>query len=254
MAENTDWAVAFAGPGDASPNNVSDLLDNWWKDVPEEADFTLILPDKITRAQKGLGNVAAYIGDIFGDEKDDGFVTQKVSDLVDRLVHERDVEGKQAYLVLLVGEEIDDEGVSLLEAATNAGIPVKDLTSGLDDLEFSAEETEVVPDVPETPAAAPSRRRRSPGKASTPEAVTEAPKRRGRPRKEQPAEHAAVVEKVAAEVDAVVSEAAKVYDVATGVNADDDPKPVTLNEVRSLIGTVVEESVRKVLKELLTAL
>jgi hypothetical protein len=244
MAENTDWAVAFAGPGDASPNNVSDLLDNWWKDVPEDADFTLILPDKITRAQKGLGNVAAYLSDVFGDEKDDGFVTQKVTDLVDRLVHERDVEGKQAYLVLLVGEEIDDEGVSLLEAATNAGIPVKDLTSGLDDLAFDIEEPEVVPDVPETPAAAPSRRRRSPGKASTPEAVTEAPKRRGRPRKEQAAERAAVISDLPS--DEGVAAPVTVTPVTPEV------KPINADDL-DVLREIVEEAVRKVMAEMFYA-
>lgn len=179
------WTVCFAGPGLVNETDVSAQLDNWWKDVPVETDFTIILPDRITRAQKGLGNVAAYVTRVFGDDErdDDGFITLPVNAMVDRLADAKD-SGHEVALVLLWGRDGDDPCRNALEAAIEVGIPCKDLTAGLDNLTWEDEKPEVPPDEPESDAKARTQRRRHPSTPPSPEPSEDGtgPRRRGKPR------------------------------------------------------------------------
>jgi len=161
------WTVAFAGPGLVTEEDVLAQLDNWWAGTPEDTEFTLILPDKITRTHKGLGNVAAYITDTFGDDdaSDDGFTTMPLSKMVTALADNRAARD-EVFLVLLWGENGDEPCRDVLEAAIEAGIPVKDLTSGLDDLQYEDDTTEHPPHGSESQSK--SRRRRTQGE-STPQ-------------------------------------------------------------------------------------
>lgn len=180
---------AFAGSASEKKTNIDSLLDN---NVPDEAGF--ILPVKIPPAQRGLSHVANWVNEAYGEDNQDGFETETVANLVPRLIRERD-EGSNPVLVLLWGDDGDDEQRGLLTKAKAAGLPVLDLSAGLDDLEFEPEA--------ETPPAEPepaSRRRRrgsaskdtpetseavtepSEAKADEPVAEDETPRRRGRPR------------------------------------------------------------------------
>ena len=206
MTGTPEWTVAFAGPGFVTEQDAEAQLNNWWKEVPKETEFTLILPARIARAQKGLHNVAAYLTKEFGDKSNDGFETSSVGDIVGRLKDASDA-GHEAYLVLLWGDEGDTVAEDLLEAATQASIKVLDLTTGLEPLAWEETGAQDPPDEPETPAKAPAARRRRGSTPPAEEAVTDAPRKtRGKPR----------------------AAAAKVYDVATGVNEADPTEPVDL--------------------------
>jgi hypothetical protein len=181
---SAEWVIAFAGSGDTTLANAAALLDDQLlTDDRKIKDF--IVPSKITKSQPGLENVVGYLTTNF-----DGFKTVPLADYVDVLTNAR-ADGHETCLVVIIGDEPpDDVTADLVEAAFEAGIPVKDLAAGLDDLVSSAEDTEQVPDEPQRPAETTGRRRRT---TSTPEGVTPAaatsepsggtrPKRRGQPR------------------------------------------------------------------------
>jgi hypothetical protein len=188
MPEQNEWVVAFAGSGDTTLENATALLNNWITDDTGIKDF--YVPAKINkRSEKGLANVVSYLTETWEE-----FQTAPVGEFIDILVSNL-ANGLDAYLVVIIGDgPPDDITADLVEAALEAGIPVKDLAAGLDDITETGEDTtETVAPEPQEPAPATTRRRRtgSTPEASKPaEAVSEPsvdgngprPKRRGQPR------------------------------------------------------------------------
>ena len=187
-----DWVVAFAGPGDTTEENVKTLLDHWLPSGVAE----VIIPERVPRACKGLKTTVAWLSDEFGD----GALT-KTKDIVAELKEAVADDDVETYLVLLWGDEGDPDSEALLSAATDLGIPVKDLTAGLDDVQFDdtppadpepeppkrerkTRGRSKEPDAPSAEAASGAHKRHPATKAQE-EANGDAPKTRGKPR--QPA-------------------------------------------------------------------
>jgi len=156
--------IAFAGSGDTTLENATALLDNnLLTEDAEVKDF--YLPARISaETQPGLANVTIYLRDTWGgDEPDqDAWLTAPASKLVEKLALAAE-DGHDPVLVVIVGDdEVDDETAALIAAAQEAGIPVKDLAGGLDDVAVSDDSSsEQVAPEPEHPAERPVRRRRS---------------------------------------------------------------------------------------------
>lgn len=148
------WSVAFAGSGDTSEENVKALLDDW---LPPELQH-LTVPNRIGRSQKGLKNVKAWLDAEVGE---DALSTAPAEELADVLLGHRE-EGSEVYLVFVPGEWDEESAeAKLVRKCIAEQIPVKDLAEGLDDF------------VPPEPVA--------------PEGENKpAPRRRGKPRDEQP--------------------------------------------------------------------
>jgi hypothetical protein len=192
VTDAKDWVVAFAGPGDTTEENVKVLLDRWLPSGVAE----VIVPERVPRACKGLKTTVAWLSDEFGE----GALT-KTKDIVAELKEAAADDEVETYLVLLWGDEGDEDSEKLLSAATDLGIPVKDLTAGLDDVQFEDSppadpEPEAPkrerktrgrskePDAPSAEAASGTHKRHPATKAQE-EANGDAPKTRGKPR--QPA-------------------------------------------------------------------
>ena len=141
--------VAFAGSADVEPELVAQELDNF---LPQDdAEIAkILLPEKILRRDKGLKNVKAWL-----DEQNIEY--EQVADLVTALAGGT----ATAVLVLLWSDDVDqsayDAAFELGTAASAAGIPVKDLAGGMDDLNFedpAEDEPDPVEDEPVKPAPA----------------------------------------------------------------------------------------------------
>lgn len=173
-----DIAVGIAGSADVDLANVKALLNEWFGFGPEDADgypiepedksVTLFLPVSNDRLTDGLQTVLEWTDYSNTDyvalaDPDDGSrrVDRVCKDAVDVL----DVDGSldealievllnepadEKALILLWGEGDSDADYALLEAATEAGIPVFDLTGGMDDLHLKAPAAEPEPE-PEEP-------------------------------------------------------------------------------------------------------
>jgi hypothetical protein len=187
-----DWTVVFAGPGEVTAENVKVNLERW---LPEHV-AAVVLPTKIPRDHKGLKVVDAWLShkDNFGPDGVD-----RVEDLNHFLVAPPlDLADTQLYLVVLWGEEGDEETEALVRIAAELEIPTKDLTAGMDDVLFE-DKPEPEPEPEPTPARRSRRTRDSdtikPGDVvngvtvtrvehvmATPAEAAAAPKRRGTPR------------------------------------------------------------------------
>jgi hypothetical protein len=173
MPNAKSWTVAFVGDGDVSEDNAKELLDTQL--FPVDAPVQALLPKIPQRGHKGLRAVA----DLLRNEFDIPARELPPARLTAALQEAREA-GEEVCLVILGTE--DDDAVMAAEAALDAGIDVKDLCAALDDVEFEPEAVE--------------------------EAVTtDAPRRRGRPRKDATVEArvdgpAAIPDAVAAGVSA----------------------------------------------------
>lgn len=128
------WAVGFAGAGEIDPKAIAALLDDW---LPQD-DLVVFLPEKVSRSAKGLKAVRTWMEEV---EQDFMVTGALVEDLVS-------ADADKTFMVLLWGDEGDENSEDLLQAALAAGIPVKDLTHALDDLRIE-EETPETEDSPE---------------------------------------------------------------------------------------------------------
>lgn len=125
----TPTTIAFVGSGDASAELVQDELDVF---MPEEGNFEVILPDKVSRKQKGLKEVIGWLTHAYGD---DAFVTSA------KILNELKADTDRPVLVLVDDEStISEDDMELGKAALDAGIPVKSLLAGMDDVEFEDDE------------------------------------------------------------------------------------------------------------------
>jgi hypothetical protein len=185
--EQKDWTVVFAGPADVTAENVDVNLSRW---LPEHV-AAVVLPNKIPRTSKGLKVVDKWLS------HDDNFTPEgvdRIDDLADFLRNPDSLElaDTELYLVVLWGEEGDEETEALVRLASDLGIATKDLTAGMDDVLF--EEAQPDPE-PEPEVTAPRRTRRTRGATpdnivppkeepkETPPGVPSPPtRRRGKPR------------------------------------------------------------------------
>lgn len=194
-------SLAFAGPGETTFDNAKALLndflgfgpedDEGFPEIPEERDLDLqiYLPATEEHLTDGIGSVIDWLD--YADLAYDTFVNGSTSRAVKRVttnaennikaknvndalinaLREDAEDGAEAYLVLLWGEEGDDNAEILLDLASSYHLRALDLTQGLDDLDFGDQPT---PHEPEpTPEAEPekpvARRRRNTTKKSEPE-------------------------------------------------------------------------------------
>ena len=163
-------ALVFAGPGESTLDNTTDLLDDFLgiKDgeVPEEdvLDLQIAFPvSKATLASKGLKSVIEWTDnyelafDAFTDmtEAPRNAVLDVVKfaesetpsknlpkALIDWLREKQEDGYDEARLVLLWGQEGDETSEILLDLASSFDIKALDLTAGLDDISFDEEDEE----------------------------------------------------------------------------------------------------------------
>lgn len=231
--QSRDVAVAFAGSGASSPENTTALLNDFfgfgpedeegYPEVPEGLDLCILLPasethatdsvmgvfdwteyadlnyevvvDKETReAKKQSKDIKSLLK--YANTGADDPVTDINRVMIESLQGAKS-DGSEVYLFLFWGEEGDENAEVLLDLATTAGIPVKDVTAGLDDLSFDdPEESATEEPEPELePEERPRRGRRRQQEESKPledkepepePEPEEPPKRRGRARKAEP--------------------------------------------------------------------
>lgn len=175
--------IAFAGPGDSTIDNTTDLLNDFlgFKDgeVPEDDDTLIYFPATKDHLSKGLESVIdwtdnlelAYNAVTNGESSKaiDSVLkyAEEISEVknVNQALIEalRDTEDHDPYLILLYGEDGDENAEILLDLASTYGIKVLDLTAGLDDLAFEEEEAtpEPEPEPEKKPEEAPRRRGRT---------------------------------------------------------------------------------------------
>jgi hypothetical protein len=193
-------ALAFAGPGAVTQDNVRDLLNDFLGFEGEDADGFPVPPE-----DREITLIIALTGD---EEEGDGI--QEVVDyteytdwpfiaVVPKGVKIKDAnevveatatfgihatllnalseaDADEKYVVALWGEEEiteDDPRETLLDLATAAGFTVKDLTAGLDDVVFDTSSDEPVEPDPEPEPEAPKTRGRRGKKVEPLEEVEE---------------------------------------------------------------------------------
>lgn len=181
MTDTAYWIVGFSGRGRSAQRNTDALLDNF---IPETVSEIIV--DSNVPA-----SVVVWLDKSYGN---DGYAT--ATDIIAALKEGQKL-GDEAVLVMALGEEPHKLDRQLAIDAIKAGIQVRDLLAGFDDVVLSdlaeASEPEVVPDEPQSAAerqTRPRRRSRTSATEKPAESVTEPPKRRGRPRKETTAEAA----------------------------------------------------------------
>ncbi len=195
-------AVAFSGSGAVKRTAAVALLNDWLGFgeadadgfyAPSDTDVRVYFPSSPTHDNPELGKVVNWSMDTDveyiavaprGHEALPGEVdtiesaTETVEAVnVNKTLIEllRDDDAEEKALVLLWGEEGDEDSEALLTLADIHGIKVKDLTEGLDDISFADDDVEDEPE-PEKPARA-SRRAHTdePPPAPKPETPVEAP-------------------------------------------------------------------------------
>lgn len=202
--------LAFAGPGDSTLENTTALLNDflgWGNDGPTDDqydDAILLFPLTDDHLSEGLKGVLEWADEyeLAFDAVTDGSSTDRTvkkylklaenthenssvnNTVIDVLKAEAEDNDAEPFLILLWGEEGDENSEILLDLATSHGIKALDLSAGLDDIAFGDEE------VAEEPAPAPE---------PEPEPEPEKPARRSRRTavKEEPAEEPEVAEKPA---------------------------------------------------------
>lgn len=133
-------SVAFVGTGEVTEANVKGLLDDWLSEKDSKGNDREynppIIPTGIKRTHKGLARCRDWLEAEFGDDVE----TLPVEDIVTELLAQRNDEDDPAsiYLVYIPGE--DDPHLAVVEEAIKQGIPVKDMTAGLDDFEATERE------------------------------------------------------------------------------------------------------------------
>ncbi|WP_344585709.1 hypothetical protein [Nonomuraea roseoviolacea] len=188
--------LAVAGGGTVSPENIGDLLADFLLfDTPDEREFAFYLPADRELTTTAVLDTASWLGDnragftavtvgspgrkgktILEDAEDEigddiGDDDDGAAEVLIKVLAEARERGEEAYLILAWGPEdgADDSTRHLLELAQDAGIDVKDLTAGLDDLGYVDEY--------EPEAAEPEE-----------EPEPEQPKRRSRAKQDEPVE------------------------------------------------------------------
>lgn len=208
--EHRRVSLAFAGSGDTSIDNTKALLNDFLGFGPEdeegfpevppdsELDLHVYLPVTSDHLNDGLETVIDWLD--YADLAYDTFVngstatravkrvtanaenSDKVKNVNEALVRalRGDAEdGAEVYLVLLWGEEGDENAEILLDLASSYDVRALDLTQGLDDLDFGEQPTPHEPEPtkePEPEPEKPTRRRRTKAKAEPEPEKTPEPK------------------------------------------------------------------------------
>ena len=200
-------AVAFAGAGDVRELTVESLLNDWLgfgekdKDgyyAASDNEVDVYFPASAEHHNANLQRVVDWsawadlpynvvlqkndradeIETLVEDAEHVDEVANVNKALIDTLVSSN---ADEKYLVLLWGEEGDEDSENLATLAELKKIPIKDLTAGLDDLQFS-DDAEEEPE-PE-PAPEPERpRRRGRGRAEKSEEQPEKPAEEDKPKR-----------------------------------------------------------------------
>lgn len=172
MATTRKIALAFAGPGETTVENAADLLNDHLgfgpadadglPEIPENLEFRLLFPVSEDHLSSGLQAVIdwtdtadiEYEAVIDPDAKQSRKVKAALkyakhihenpnvnSGLMDEL-RAADEEGFETWLVLLWGDDEngDDHAETLLDLASTYEIRALDLTKGLEDIAFAAED------------------------------------------------------------------------------------------------------------------
>ena len=200
-------ALVFAGPGDSTLDNTSDLLDDFLGakngEMPDEdvLDIQIAVPvSKAFLAHKGFKTVIEWldnhelafdaITDITETPNNTVNDVAKYAEsqtpsknipksLMDWLRSKQEDGYDEARLVLLWGEEGDETSEIMLDLASSFDIKALDLTAGLDDISFDESDEEEAAEPEPEPEPEPvkkdrSRRRRSAEPEPTPEDVADA--------------------------------------------------------------------------------
>lgn len=212
-SEQRKVALAFAGPGDSTIENTTDLLDDFLGfrngEVPEDEvlDLRMAVPAVKSYLSSGMKSVVEWLDNyelaydaiedineaptkVTGDISKYAEHVEQSKDvnrsIIDFLIDNPDTQDHEKFLVLLWGEEGDENSEILLDLATTAGIKAIDLTAGLDDISFGDEEEEATPEPePEPePEKKPtrSRSRRAPASEEEPPWKDDEPKAESKPR------------------------------------------------------------------------
>lgn len=189
--------LAFAGSADSTLENTKDLLGDFLNFEGEDADGFPVLPEEldlqvVLPLTPDMGNGLLSVFDwteyadlgygLLVDEtvdkkrkknsneetalkyaEGDPVVVPNVNPAMIEALREAKEAGRETYLVLLWGEEGDENSETLLDLADSFGIPALDLTAGLDDLKFTdedpVEESTPEPEPEPEPAPEPARTR-----------------------------------------------------------------------------------------------
>jgi hypothetical protein len=214
MPDGKPWSVAFAGTGDTSEENVKALLDNW---LPQSLEHVTV-PDRIRRTHKGLNRVKDWLDEEIGESE---ISTAEVDQLC-KVLDEHREGGCEVYLVYIPAEEWDEDAIEskVARACIVNGIPVKDLTAGLDDFE-----------PPEPPAEQPAPRQRGKARRAAAEEVpADAPGDA-----QEPAEATASEDTPAPQEAAETLQAAQVGGVTVNLSAG------TIQALLALAGSLAED-------------
>ncbi len=115
-------ALVIAGHGEVTEKNAHSLLD---LNIPD-GDISPFTVERVTRNMKGVKNALSW----FESEE---LEVERVEDPIAKLLEYKKRKGWDAHLIV-VPDPDSDEDQSLIEAALNAGITVKDLTGAYDDI------------------------------------------------------------------------------------------------------------------------
>lgn len=194
MAESPHKFVAFAGTSKVNKQNVESLLNDYFHDLGTD-DVTLVFPAAKTHLKGGLLTAYDWVLDAeveYGwTAIHDGTHSKDVDHLLEFAVDSVEVstnvnggiieyldeakqDDKDVALILIYGEEGDKDTETLLDLATSAGIPVLDLSAGLDELRFTEDEEEAPPAPEPEPEPEEKPARRTRGRARTQKVEEEA--------------------------------------------------------------------------------
>lgn len=210
MADNA-IAVVVAGTGETTPDEVNDLLSDFFS---PDAEIGLIVPiDKDLFSKSVVNAIDWYLSDPEVTEQDVytvqtkgakltrasaaiGQVPDMVEEFADVLRGATEGFDEKVFIVALPDPEDDDFNfyVSLVEVALEHEWPVKNLSAGLDDVVIEDEAEEEPAPEAEKPAPRARKRRGVPRDTAEPEEVTpepevapEKPARKAREKKPEPA-------------------------------------------------------------------
>lgn len=151
----------------AGPQHWNEALEDVWKWSAQAA-----LPYDLILDKNGKSDDLEYVVE---DADEVHEVTNVSKALVDTLA---DVKSDEKYVIALWGDEGDDEADAVMTFAEAADIRAKDLSAGLDDLQFGDEEEEEEEPEPAPEPERPSRRRRGAKPEEEAPAEEEKPRRR----------------------------------------------------------------------------
>jgi hypothetical protein len=202
LLEKKPLVLAFAGPAEVSKDSVTDLLNDYIgiDHFTEEGfpafgrEVVVVIPVTDSHLTKGITTVIDWCFDVdlpyaaitasgrpkkaatrtvLEDAERSTVVPNVNQAVVDYLTLARE-KGNDAVLVLLYGENGDENSEALLDLALRGGVPALDLSAGLDDISFSEDSDEAQPEPQPEPEPEPERPRRRRGKAAEEEPAQEA--------------------------------------------------------------------------------